>query len=114
MHSRKEALMSDFRNSDPLYRDPNDPTGNYGYEPAGGANASWGWLAGAVILLVVLGIAFGIGHEPSRVASNDVSPPTAMAPPASTTMKPLAPSAAPGLTPPPAQPPAAPNAPSGQ
>ena len=89
--------MSDFRN-------PNDPMGNYGYEPASGPNAGWGWLAGAIVLLIVLGLAFGVGREPSRVASNDAAPSAVNSmTPHPSTMNSAAPPAAPGLTPPPAQ-----------
>jgi hypothetical protein len=83
------------------YRDPNDPMyGNRGYEPADRTGTSWGWIAGAVFLVIVLGLAFGLGHEPSRVASNNTTPPQTTAP--------AAPSMMPGLTPPPSQ---APNRP---
>jgi hypothetical protein len=76
------------------YRDPNDPMyGNTAYEPAGRRDGtSWGWIAGAVFLVIVLALAFGVGHEPSRVASNDVTPPQTTAPATPTPM--------PGLTPP--------------
>jgi hypothetical protein len=90
------------------YRDPNDPMyGNPGYEPAGcRTSTGWGWIAGAVFLVIVLALAFGVGHEPSRVASNDAtqSAATRMAPPAGTTNP--APSVVPGLAPPPAATPA--------
>jgi hypothetical protein len=90
------------------YRDPNDPTyGNLGYEPADRRTSNgWGWIAGAVFLVIVLAIAFGVGHEPSRVASNDgtQSAATPMAPPATTSNP--APSTIPGLAPPPAPAPA--------
>jgi len=89
--------MSDFR-------DPNDPTWrNAAYDPnARGYSSTWGWVIGALFVLVVLVIAFGTKHEANQTASNDVSPPAAtrMAPPPS------------GLTPSPAnpaQPPAAVN-----
>jgi hypothetical protein len=80
-------------------------TGNVGYEPAYRRNAGWGWIAGAVFLVIVLALAFGVGHEPSsRVASNTVPPPAAthspLGPPAA--VNPAAPPAAPSLTPPPA------------
>src|ERR1700691_1864002 len=70
------TTMSDYRNSsDPLYRDPNGPmTGNAGYVPAARTNAGWGWIAGAIFLVIILAIAFGVGHEPNRVASNDMTP----------------------------------------
>ena len=80
------------------YRDPSDPM--YGYEPAGGI---WGWLTGCAVFLVVilgLGLALGVGHEPTRVASNNATPPQTTAP--------AAPPMVPSLTPPPSQ---APNRP---
>jgi hypothetical protein len=86
------------------YRDPNDPMhGNLGYEPADRTNTGWGWIAAAVFLVIVLALAFGVSHEPSRVASND-TPTTRMAPPTS----PTNPGTLPGLTPPPAPAPAKP------
>jgi hypothetical protein len=91
------------------YRDPNDPLyGNPGCEPAERRTSTgWGWIAGAVFLVIVLAVAFGVGHEPTRVASNDTtqSAATRMAPPAGT-MNPAAPSLVPGLAPPPATTPA--------
>jgi hypothetical protein len=91
------------------YRDPIDPLyGNTGSERAERrTTAGWGWIAGAVFLVIVLAVAFGVGHEPTRVASNDTtqSAPTRMAPPAGTT-NPAAPSIVPGLAPPPATTPA--------
>ena len=76
--------MSDYRNSefdprnDPPRREP-------AYDPdARVMNATWGWIAGAVFIVVVLAVAFGIGHEPNtQSASNNVTPPAAtrMAPP---------------------------------
>jgi hypothetical protein len=88
------------------YRDPNDPLmRNTAYEPASGTYSGWGWLAAAVFLVIVLAIAFGIGHEPNRVASNDTPPAaTHMAPPVGA----MNPAPVPGLTPPPAP---APNRP---
>ena len=80
------------------YRDPNDPM--YGYEPAD-RTMGWGWIAGAAFLVImILAVAFGVGHEPTRVASNNATPPQTTAPAAPPTM--------PGLTPPPSQ---APNRP---
>ena len=105
--------MSDYRNSefdyhnDPLRRDPV-------YDPdARAMNATWGWIAAAVFIVVVLAVAFGIGHEPNQsgtnTASNDVTPPAAtrMAPPL--TMTPPANPAPPAATPAPATP--TPNSP---
>jgi hypothetical protein len=88
------------------YRDPNDPMyGNRGYEPADRTSTSWGWIAGAVFLVIVLALAFGVGHEPSRVASNNTATPQATAPASPSEGQP---SKLPGLTPPPSQ---APNRP---
>jgi hypothetical protein len=74
--------MSDFRNSD--YRNI-PPRGDLPYDPnARAMNATWGWIAAAVFLVVVLAVAFGIGHQPGQfnTASNDATPPaTHMAPP---------------------------------
>jgi hypothetical protein len=80
------------------YRDPDDPM--YGYEPADRTGMSWGWIAGAVFLVIVLAAALGVGHEPTRVASNNATPPQTTAPAAPSTM--------PGLTPPPSQAPSRP------
>ena len=96
------------------YRDPNDPMyRNAGYEPADrSTGTSWGWIAGAVFLVIVLGLAFGVGHNSNHVASNDTTGPQTTAPmaPAAGTATP-SPSTVPGLAPPPAQAPAAPNRP---
>ncbi len=81
--------MSDYRNSDYDYR--NDPLRrDPAYDPdARAMNATWGWIAAAVFIVVVLAVAFGIGHQPNQsgtnTASNDVTPPAAtrMAPPLS-------------------------------
>jgi hypothetical protein len=89
--------MSDFRNSD--YRDPNDPLRR---DPsptpdARAMNATWGWIAAAVFLVVVLAVAFGVGHQPNQVtAANNVTPPAAthMAPPPPT----MAPAPGPATT----------------
>jgi hypothetical protein len=89
----RRSTMSD-------YRDPNDPMyGNLGYEPADRrTNSGWGWIAAALFLVIVLALAFGVAHEPTRVASNDTrSAATHTTPPASTN-----PGSLPGLAPPPA------------
>jgi hypothetical protein len=60
-----------FDQNDPLRREPP-------YDPdAKAMNAAWGWIAAAVFLVVVLAVAFGIGHEPGAIntASNDSTPP---------------------------------------
>ena len=81
------------------YRDPNDPI--YGYEPAD-RTGSWGWIAGAtgLVIILVLGLALGVGRGPTRVASNNVPTPQTTLPGTPPTM--------PGLTPLPSQ---APNRP---
>ena len=62
--------MTDFR--DPNFRDPNDQFyGKSGYEPPNENGNRWGWIVGAAFLVVVLGLAFSVGHQPTRVASND-------------------------------------------
>jgi len=85
------------------YRDPNEPLWRGAeYEPATrGNDISWGWIAGVLAIVVVVAIAFGIGHGPTQTASNDTSPAASQAPPPATPhpMKP----ALPGLAPPPAQ-----------
>jgi hypothetical protein len=95
--------MSDFRDSDSLYRERNDPLRENGrYEPADGrTNSSLGWVVGAVFLVILLALAFGVGHEPnSQVASNSPTPPATVHPLGPPTLNP-APPANPGLTPPP-------------
>jgi hypothetical protein len=95
--------MSDYRNLNIDYRDPDDPLrSDAKFDPdASAANAAWGWIAAAVFVVVVLAVAFGIGHQPGQTgintASNDVTPPAAtrMAPPAATRMGPPAMSPAP-------------------
>jgi len=80
------------------YRNPNDPyRRDLGYDPdARAMNATWGWIAAAVFLVVVLAVAFGIGHQPgapvTNTASNDTMPPAAsrMAPPVATPAPPAA------------------------
>jgi cell division protein FtsN len=108
--------MSDYRNYD--YRDPNDPLRrDPPLDPdARAMNATWGWIAAAVFLVVVLAVAFGIGHQPNQIntASNDAAPPpatTRMAPPPpAITPTPSGPTtAAPGAPTPITPTPAAPN-----
>jgi hypothetical protein len=79
--------MSDFRNSDFNYRNTDDPLQrNETYDPdARATNATWGWVAAAVFIVVVLAVAFGFGHRQggTDTAYNDTNPPAAsrMAPP---------------------------------
>lgn len=88
------------------YRDPYDPLRpgtQYQYEPVSeGRHFSWGWIAGALVLVVLAALAFSVGHGPIQTASNETAPPAAnrLAPPPLTAApRPLNP-AYPGLTPP--------------
>jgi hypothetical protein len=96
--------MSDYRNpNDPLQRDsPYDLNARTG-------NAASGWIAGAVFLVIVIGIAFGIGHMPNQANTNTTGnnvPATQPAPsgPASRTFSPTPMSPPQTPTPAPAQP----------
>jgi hypothetical protein len=92
--------MSDYRYPDFDYRNPEDPfRDDAKMDPdVGAANAAWGWVAAAVFLVVVLAVAFGIGHQPGGIganlgtntASNDVTPPAAthMTPPTTSVLPP--------------------------
>jgi hypothetical protein len=111
--------MSDYRNQDSNYPSLDDPLRRDAkMDPdARAGNAAWGWIAAAVFLVVVLAVAFGLGHQGSNVtntASNDTTPPAAshMMPPASSMLPPIA-NPAPAIPAPPIVP--APNTPaSGQ
>jgi hypothetical protein len=73
--------MSDFRSPrDPLYRDRNDRAYGTGYAPAAGRANNWGWIAAALCMAVILVITLAVGHEPNRVASTNMAPPTAFHP----------------------------------
>ena len=94
------------------YRDPNDPMWRntpYAADDRGNG-ATWGWVAAAVFIVIVLAIAFGVRNEPTHTASNDAAPSARMAPAAP--MKPASP-ANPSLTPRPAPAPAPTPAPQG-
>jgi hypothetical protein len=95
--------MTDYRNpNDPFYHDQLNTRRDYDPD-ARNYNATWGWIAAALFLVVILAIAFGVGRGPTQTASNETSTaPVQMAPPA----KPATPA-----TPAPAQPapPAAPG-----
>ncbi len=109
--------MSDFRNSNYEYRNPDDPfRADANLDPNVRApSAAWGWVAAAVFLVLVLAVAFGFGHKPGQLgtdtASNNVSPPAAthMAPPAALTPPSATP--APATPTPPAVAPTTPAAP---
>ncbi len=83
------------------YRDPNDPMWrDTPYTDGRGYNASWGWVAAAVFLVIVLAIAFGVRNEPTHTASNDTTQTTRMAPPPAGTPNPgISSPANPSLTP---------------
>jgi hypothetical protein len=97
--------MSDYRNSDFDYRNSNDPLRrDPPFDPDERAmNSTWGWIAAAIFVVVILAVAFGVGHEPGQTstntASNDIAPPVAtrMAPPV--TPAPPANTAPPAATP---------------
>jgi hypothetical protein len=110
--------MSDYRNQDFNY--PEDPMRRDAkFDPdTRAANAAWGWIAAAVFLVVVLAVAFGIGHQPGQLgtntASNDITAPPAthmMAPPANN-MSPTTITPAPSTNPAPVTP--APSTPAPQ
>ena len=102
-------MMSDYRNpNDPFPSDMRDPD-------ARTANSAWGWIAGAVFVVIVLAVAFGIGRQPNQpgtdTLANNMNPPAAnhITPPlAPTPNSPAAPQLAPApgnpATPNPAQP----------
>lgn len=89
--------MPDYHNpDDPFYQTNNSLRRDLGFNPASRpANIVWGWVA-AAFLVVILAVAFGIGHHPgqtgTKTASNEVTPPAAsrMAPPV-TTLVPVTP-----------------------
>jgi hypothetical protein len=98
--------MSDYRNpNDPLQRDsPYDLNARIG-------NVASGWVAGGVFLVIVIGLAFGIGHMPNQANHNtnvNNAPPSTVQPsgPAGRTYSPtpMSPIQAPAQTPAPAQP----------
>jgi hypothetical protein len=70
--------MTDYR--DPNYRDPMRPRGFR--DPAGPAGpnhwstATWGWIAGISVVLLILIFAFGIGGGGDRTAKDTSRPQT--------------------------------------
>ena len=107
--------MSDFGNSNYDYRSQEDPFRHDSQlDPnARPLGAAWGWIAAAIVLVVVLAAAFGYGHRPgqlgTKTAANDATPPavTHMVPPA--TIPPPSTTPAAGTPTPPVT--AAPNSP---
>jgi hypothetical protein len=63
------------------YRDPRN-TGMNRREPPiardtdGAASTSWAWIAGIVLVVLVLVLAFGSGRVTDRSATNGANPPT--------------------------------------
>jgi len=94
--------MSDYRNYD--FRNWDDPFRNDSrLDPnLRTPNATGGWIAAAVFLVIVLAVAFGAGHKPGQGATNMA----ANSPSAATHM---APAMVPAMVPPPSATPA-PNA----
>jgi hypothetical protein len=98
--------MTDYR--DPNYRDPNRPMYREASSPADPtwSTATWGWIAGISVVVLVLIFAFGMSGDGDRTAKDTATPPTTTgqrtlppAPPAG------APSEAPSMNPAPAAPP---------
>ena len=93
--------------SDPRYRDPRfdqpplqeDDIRSQRLNELESSNAMWGWIAGAVVLALVLMFVFTRGQVNDTTASNVPAPPaatTGSAPP----QNPAAPKPAPSTTPP--------------
>jgi len=109
--------MSDFRNSNYDYRNPDDPfRADANLDPNVRApSQAWGWVAAAAFVIVVLAIAFGFGHKPGQLgtntASNDVNPPAVSHMTAPGTVPAPSTNPTPGTPTPPAAAPTAPAAP---
>ena len=58
--------------NDPLHRD--EWRQDFAADEARSTNATWGWVAAAVFVAVVLFIAFTGGHNGTQTASNDSQP----------------------------------------
>lgn len=56
--------MSEFRN-------PNDPMGRDSpYDLNAGQGGAWTWIAGAVLVVILIAFAFGINHAPNSTGPN--------------------------------------------
>lgn len=78
------------------HRDPNDPFYRKTADEAPqDKNNRWGVIAGVLFLMVVAGLALGVGHKPGQVASNDATPSAtpSSTPPGNPTMVPTSPPA---------------------
>ena len=68
---------------DPNLRDPNlDRDLDRRIDRDYGSNAMWGWIAGAVLLVLMLVFLFGGTNEPTTTASNQPNAPVINTPPA--------------------------------
>jgi hypothetical protein len=80
--------MTDYQNPDYDPLNPEDPIRRDGRMNARPANVIAGWIAGAVLVVAVLAVGFGLMRQPgstgTNTASNDIAPtaPTHMASPA--------------------------------
>lgn len=59
------------------YRDPNTRLDVERRADSRSSNAMWGWIAGAVFLVLVLAVIFGLGGSDNQTATNTGSPPAA-------------------------------------
>jgi hypothetical protein len=86
--------MSDYRNSQYGYRSDDPLRRDVIYDPnVRPMSATWGWIAAAIFIVVVLAAAFIFGHPGQTGTDTALNVPpaaTRMAPPAS--MKPMVPS----------------------
>jgi hypothetical protein len=102
--------MTDYRNLDSDYRDPEDPYRRDAKpDPdARATNAMWGWVVGAVFVLAILAVVFGGGRQlaGTQTASNDAKTPMTnqMAPPAPMPTPSMAPTPATPIAPAPSTP----------
>ena len=72
-----------YQDPDPL-RDTDLDTRNARIESEYGSNAMWGWIAGAVVLVLMLVFLFG-GSNETNTASNQPNAPVVNTPPANNT-----------------------------
>ncbi len=84
------------------YRSPNDPMGrNSPYDLNARQGGGWTWIAGAVLVIILVALAFGINHTPNNagpnVAANNTPTVNRPAPdPSGPASRAFAPSPAPG------------------
>src|SRR5262245_5426362 len=72
----RRPVMSDYR--DPLNRDPTDPLdSSMRRSEMRQPNSGLGWIAGALFMVVVLALIFGLGRTGERTANTGSSPPAA-------------------------------------